>query len=90
MKSNKILLFLLVLLALCAVFALQLGRYSLSMNDILLNLKEFFYDLEPSNERDYTIVNLIRLPRVLFAILVGAALASSGAIYQGLFKNPLV
>lgn len=31
----------------------------------------------------------IRLPRVLLGILVGAALASSGAVMQGTFKNPL-
>lgn len=31
----------------------------------------------------------IRLPRALFAILVGAALGLSGALTQGLFRNPL-
>lgn len=31
----------------------------------------------------------IRLPRVLLAILVGGALAISGAIMQGLFRNSL-
>ncbi|MBQ4766673.1 iron chelate uptake ABC transporter family permease subunit [Pectobacterium versatile] len=31
----------------------------------------------------------IRVPRVLLAILVGGALACSGAIMQGLFRNPL-
>ncbi|WP_158784601.1 iron ABC transporter permease [Pantoea sp. BAV 3049] len=31
----------------------------------------------------------IRLPRVLLAVLVGAALALSGAMMQGLFRNPL-
>ncbi|HEF8772333.1 MULTISPECIES: FecCD family ABC transporter permease [Providencia] len=31
----------------------------------------------------------IRLPRILLAILVGLALAVSGAIMQGLFRNPL-
>ncbi|MFS2223667.1 FecCD family ABC transporter permease [Pantoea sp. B65] len=31
----------------------------------------------------------IRLPRVLLAMLVGAALALAGAVMQGLFRNPL-
>lgn len=31
----------------------------------------------------------IRLPRVLLAVLVGAALATAGAIMQGLFRNPM-
>ncbi|MCK5577390.1 MAG: iron chelate uptake ABC transporter family permease subunit, partial [Dehalococcoidales bacterium] len=36
-----------------------------------------------------TIVLEIRLPRVILAGLVGAALATAGATYQGLFRNPL-
>jgi iron complex transport system permease protein len=36
-----------------------------------------------------TIVLDIRLPRVIMAGLVGAALAIAGATYQGLFRNPL-
>lgn len=36
-----------------------------------------------------TIVLDIRLPRVILAGLVGAALAVAGATYQGLFRNPL-
>jgi iron complex transport system permease protein len=36
-----------------------------------------------------TIIFTIRLPRVILAGLVGAALAVSGATYQGLFRNPL-
>jgi len=36
-----------------------------------------------------TIVWEIRLPRVIMAALVGAALAVAGATYQGLFRNPL-
>ena len=31
----------------------------------------------------------VRLPRVLLMMLIGAALGSSGAAYQGLFRNPL-
>jgi iron complex transport system permease protein len=38
---------------------------------------------------DDTIIWQMRLPRVLLAALVGAALAVSGAAFQGLFRNPL-
>ncbi len=31
----------------------------------------------------------LRFPRIVLAVLVGAALAISGATYQGLFRNPL-
>lgn len=38
---------------------------------------------------DRTILLELRLPRVILAALVGAALAASGAAYQAVFRNPL-
>lgn len=32
----------------------------------------------------------IRLPRILAALLIGAGLSGAGAVYQGMFRNPLV
>lgn len=37
-----------------------------------------------------TVVLNIRLPRILVAAMVGAALACAGAAYQGMFRNPMV
>ncbi len=49
-----------------------------------------FLDIEPTWQNVIaTIVLDIRLPRVILAGLVGAALATAGATYQGLFRNPL-
>ncbi len=36
-----------------------------------------------------TIICYIRLPRVILAAMTGAALAASGAVYQGIFRNPM-
>ena len=41
------------------------------------------------NSQTHTILIDIRLPRILLAIAVGAVLASTGAVMQGLFRNPL-
>lgn len=41
-------------------------------------------------ERQETLFFNVRLPRVLLALLVGAALSSAGAAFQGIFQNPLV
>lgn len=41
------------------------------------------------SERDVLVVQQIRLPRVLVAMLVGATLGVSGAVMQALFRNPL-
>lgn len=43
----------------------------------------------PGDEAAATIIRSIRLPRVLLAILVGAALAQSGVVMQGFFQNPM-
>jgi iron complex transport system permease protein len=39
--------------------------------------------------RDQLVLWSVRLPRIAIAIVIGALLASSGAIMQGLFRNPL-
>ena len=41
------------------------------------------------SEQDRTLLFQIRLPRVALAALVGSALATSGAVYQTVFRNPL-
>ena len=38
---------------------------------------------------DYLIMESIRLPRIVMGILIGGGLALSGALMQGLFRNPL-
>jgi iron complex transport system permease protein len=49
-----------------------------------------FIDIDQSwSNATATIVLDIRLPRIILAGLVGAALAIAGATYQGLFRNPL-
>ena len=42
-----------------------------------------------TNIQESVLIN-IRFPRVVLAVLVGAGLGTSGAILQGLFRNPLV
>ena len=43
----------------------------------------------PFSTQQETVLTVIRLPRVLLAILTGATLALGGATIQGLFRNPL-
>jgi len=46
--------------------------------------------LQPEEtEFEHLIIQMVRLPRVLTAFLVGMALATSGAILQGIIRNPL-
>lgn len=75
------------------LLALTLGRYPLPLSELghfLLAVAGL--ETLPA-ERFALLHNLIvniRLPRVLAAALVGAALAVSGAAYQAVFRNPLV
>ena len=52
-----------------------------------------WFGLAPTSEvqaaRDYAVIVNIRLPRMLLGMLIGAGLAVSGLLMQGLFRNPL-
>jgi iron complex transport system permease protein len=76
-----VLLFL--LLALASVSAMATGAYDLSSADLWLALTGQAAELEQF------LVWHVRLPRLLLAIIVGSALAITGAATQGLFRNPL-
>ncbi|HNS55882.1 MAG TPA: iron chelate uptake ABC transporter family permease subunit [Smithellaceae bacterium] len=41
------------------------------------------------SDTDETILFSIRLPRIIFAGIVGGALAAAGVVFQGLLRNPL-
>jgi iron complex transport system permease protein len=54
-----------------------------------LKLVADWFGLNSDGAHLISIINNIRLPRVLLAVLVGATLAISGASLQGLCRNPL-
>ena len=72
-----------------AFIVLGVGRFELGYSEIISIFKALINGEEVQSQ-NYAVLMLIRIPRVIFAVLVGAALASSGAVYQGLFRNPLV
>ena len=79
-------------LAVAFIVSLGIGRYPVSIKDILIILKDFFFgtsDYE-GNIQSVTVVTLIRLPRLMMCVLVGAGLSAGGAAFQGLFRNPMV
>jgi len=74
-----------------ALLALGFGRFDVPPVDVLRILLTNILPIEPTwpgtAER---VVELIRLPRVLSAMIAGAALGMTGAALQGIFRNPLV
>ncbi len=59
-------------------------------NTVLSILSRFIVSVDTWDYAMYSVVINIRLPRILAALLVGAALSTAGAAYQGMFQNPLV
>lgn len=79
------------LLLLLSITSISLGRFFIAPEDVVKIIINLFYPLEPTwQEQAASVIYTIRLPRVIGAILIGAALAISGASYQSVFKNPLV
>jgi iron complex transport system permease protein len=76
------------LLALLGCVALLIGQYPMALGDIAGAIARRFSGA-PNTTVD-TVLFGVRLPRVAAAVLVGCALATAGAAYQGLFRNPLV
>ncbi|CAN7142419.1 FecCD family ABC transporter permease [Aminobacter sp. LjRoot7] len=79
-----------VALAATALFSLTWGASDASALGLV---RSWLFGATPGDEalsmRDSVIVYDIRLPRIVMGMLVGAALAVSGAVMQGLFRNPL-
>jgi len=68
-----------------------IGRYPVSPTDVLVAIVSVFVPIKTNlSSAIYTVVWNIRLPRILAAMIVGAALSISGASFQGTFQNPLV
>jgi len=73
------------------VIAFSVGRFPVTLGDLAsllwAHLTGAGHGLDPTVE---AIVLKIRGPRVVAALLIGAALAAAGAAYQNMFRNPLV
>ena len=80
MINLRWLLLMLISMLVAMVIAANLGAMSLSLRALWQ---------APLNDISWQIWLNIRLPRVLLAVLLGMALAVSGAVMQGLFRNPL-
>ncbi|MBO5840099.1 MAG: iron ABC transporter permease [Methanobrevibacter sp.] len=89
--DNLIIYLLLIALPIFLFFvSFMLGRYPVAPIDVVKTiLSPIFPQLAVSPELN-SIVFTIRLPRIIAALLVGAALSIAGASFQGIFKNPLV
>ena len=85
-SAPKLVLLLVLLLPVAGMIVLGLGTVFISPSEIL---HSFNAAVSVDSPQSKSILLDIRLPRILLALLVGAALASTGVVMQGLFRNPL-
>ena len=94
-KHNRIsytgiLLILAAALIVCALVSAVLGRYPITVGQVLGIVGSRLFPVEPywtATQESLLLVH--RLPRVFVACLVGCGLSAAGASYQGVFQNPM-
>ena len=90
--ATPVIALLCVTLLFAVTYSVTIGRYDIGMWDVWRILWD---NIVPRSDPPWTdvqesVVELVRMPRILAALLIGAGLAVSGAALQGLFRNPLV
>jgi iron complex transport system permease protein len=85
-------LLLFALLALALVSVSAIGRYPLSIGQVLhILVTTVPFDARGhAGNAAWVVVEIVRLPRVMLVVLCGMGLALAGAAMQGVFRNPLV
>jgi len=82
-KQAFFILAMFILLIVVSFIALSIGEINFTPGELITIFKN-------RSGIEYTIVNNIRLPRIILGIAVGGALSLSGVILQGVYRNPLV
>ena len=102
-RYTEITVALFILLIVGILVSATLGRFKISLREILVVLGDDFKSLwsrifnggasfTPSGEvsdQVRAILNNVRLPRILMSCMVGCCLSAAGASYQGVFQNPM-
>ena len=78
-------------LVLLSLLAVTVGQYPVSLGEVAAAFFRYAGGTasEAGGQID-TVLFSVRIPRIVAALMVGAALAAAGTVYQGLFRNPLV
>ena len=93
MNKDKYLRYVFILFLFLCVFALAsvcIGRLSSNPVDVYNAIRSKIGVAPTMSEAMETVLFSIRIPRVLASVMIGAMLSLSGAVYQGVFRNPLV
>ena len=91
-ENNWIILLLTIVLVLLFFFSLLMGRLDISIAELvdIFLTRLLGHEVSEHLVFKYSGFWMIRFPRSVMAIIIGAGLGVSGAVYQALFRNPLV
>jgi len=87
-KLNLLFLYLFIIFTL-TIFTAFISLSSGIINIPLVDIYSILFSNSFIGEVNYSIIWDIRLPRIILSFFVGVALSISGAIMQGIFRNPL-
>lgn len=94
-RWKLLLVLLIVALVITVILSLNVGYAQIPFANILAIMSKQIPFLSGTVDpslvlpMESAIILQIRLPRIIAGVVVGAALASSGVVYQGVFKNPM-
>lgn len=91
-RADVFLLVLFLALVALMLWSLTIGRYPISLAEVgrVVFSTNPFDAARSAADKPWVVVEVIRLPRILLATLCGMGVALSGAVMQGVFRNPLV
>ncbi|WP_371381338.1 FecCD family ABC transporter permease [Sporomusa aerivorans] len=90
--NGKIFIILFVIFLVVLMFSLGSGRYAIQPAEvaaIILSYTGLTGILPPVPPEKHQIFMNIRLPRILLSIVIGGGISIAGAVFQGVFRNPL-
>ncbi|MCF8361066.1 MAG: iron ABC transporter permease [Prolixibacteraceae bacterium] len=79
-----------IFIAALLILVIAASLISLSTGEMDIVLKDIPEILKTKEGLEYSILTAIRLPRIVLAFAIGGALSLTGAILQGIYRNPLV
>lgn len=90
-KYRRRVFVLLILFLICFFVSFAIGLYGVPVPEVIKIFISKIFPIEHTWDPSMEIVVMnVRFPRIIAAGLIGGALAVSGGVYQGMFKNPMV
>ena len=85
-----VIILLIIILLVTATLSLLLGRFDISVRECFGIIFSKILPIEPFwTKVQNNMLMMVRLPRIVIAVLVGASLSVAGTSYQCIFRNPM-